>query len=207
MPFMRRHASRPSRTALLALLIPLALSLPGAAPAQTLAEQTAKRPARKPVAAGPSHILSINPFMPILGLFQGEYEKRLQDNLSVALSGSYTRLEDDYTNIDVKLRLYPNEMALDGIGLAAGVGYGSVRRRDNFERCDMVGADCAPSRTTESAPTFSVEGLYQWMLGTRRSTAVTMGGGVKRYFISSERDAGISRVVPTLRLTIGYAWR
>lgn len=200
----RYRSPRLLRAALCALLLPLVST---AGQAQTLAEQTARRAPRSTITQGPSQILSINPFMPILGFFQGEYEVRLQENLAFALSGSYTRLDDDYTNIDAKLRLYPNETALEGIGLAAGVGYGRVHRRNDFDVCDIFGENCVATRRNESAPTFSVEAQYQWLLGTKRSTAVTMGGGVKRYFISDERDAGINRVVPTLRLTIGFAWR
>jgi hypothetical protein len=45
------------------------------------------------------------------------------------------------------------------------------------------------------------------LLGTNRATAVTMGGGVKRYFVSDANDGGINRIMPTLRLTVGYAFR
>jgi hypothetical protein len=157
------------------------------------------------VTSGPSHIIAINPFLPLLGFFQGEYEHRLKPNVSFALAGSYVRFDDYYTNVDAKLRLYPQECALHGFGMAAGLGYGAVRRRDPI--CDIItGETCQRDRTTESAPTFSVEGQYQWLLGSTESTAVTVGGGVKRYFISDERSGGILRVLPTMRLTIGYAF-
>ena len=42
---------------------------------------------------------------------------------------------------------------------------------------------------------------------TKRSTAITMGGGVKRYFVSDANDYGIQRILPTVRLTVGYAFR
>jgi hypothetical protein len=156
-------------------------------------------------AAGPAHVISLNPFLPILGYFQGEYERRVQDNLSIALAGSYVRFDDYYTNVDLKARLYPQEKGVQGVGLAAGVGYGVIRRRNDYY-CDPIIACDAPRRT-ESAPTFAVEAHYQWLLGGHQATALAVGGGVKRYFIS-ERDArGIERILPTLRLTIGYAFR
>jgi hypothetical protein len=191
------------RSLLRALALVAVVLSPAAAHAQgTLAGQTGGR-----AALGPSNIISVNPFLPIAGYFQGEFERRLQDNLALAVSGSYTRLDDYYTNLDVKLRLYPQERALHGIGIAAGLGYGNVRRSGDSSICDRFDGECRLLRRNESAPTFSVETHYQWLLGSRRATAVAIGGGVKRYFISNENASGIQRIIPTLRLTIGYAWR
>jgi hypothetical protein len=166
----------------------------------TLSEQTRERAVR-----WPQQIISINPFLPLFGYFQGEYEHRLKENVSFALSGSYMRFDDYYTNLDAKLRLYPQERAPDGLGLAAGVGIGSVRR-SGYTICDEFYTTCREDKSTQTAPTFSVEMQYQWLLGSSRSTAVALGGGVKRYFIANDRSDGIERVVPTFRVTIGYAF-
>lgn len=160
-------------------------------------------------AVTPRQVISVNPFLPLFGRFQGEYERRLRENVSVAIAGSYTRFDDDYTNIDAKLRLYPQDRALQGLGLAAGLGLGAVRRRGSYTVCDSFGENCAEigDGTRVSAPTFSVEGQYQWLMGRSRATAITVGGGAKRYFLSDEESRGIARVLPTARLTIGYAFR
>lgn len=182
----------------------LGAALPLIAAAPTLGAQTLSAQAGS--VTGPAHVISLNPFLPILGYFQGEYERRVQDNLSIAVAGSYVRFDDYYTNVDLKARLYPQEKGLRGVGLAAGVGYGAVRRRNDYY-CDPTYMTCADPGRTESAPTFAVEAHYQWLLGGRQATALAVGGGVKRYFISERDASGIERILPTLRLTIGYAFR
>lgn len=170
--------------------------------AQSLSDQT-----RGPSTAEKTSVVSVNPFLPLAGYFQGEYEHRIAQNASVAVSGARVKLEDIYTSVDVKLRLYPQDRVLENLGISAGLGYGSVR--DNqVVYCDIVSGTLCPNsgRRTESAPTFAVEAHYQWLLGNSRSTAVAFGGGAKRYFISDEKSQGIERIVPTLRLTIGYAF-
>lgn len=152
----------------------------------------------------PSRVIAINPFLPLFGYFQAEFEQRVKPNVAVALSGSYVKFNDYYTNVDVKLRLYPQERALQGLGIAGGLGFGGVRR--SGEICDDFGLSCHRDNRTESAPTFSVDLHYQWLLGSSKATAVTLGTGVKRYFISGARSEGINRVLPTGRLTIGYAF-
>lgn len=52
----------------------------------------------------------------------------------------------------------------------------------------------------------AIAGSYQWFMGRSRATAITIGGGAKRYFLSDEESRGITRVLPTARLTIGYAF-
>jgi hypothetical protein len=59
-------------------------------------------------AVTPQQVISVNPFLPLFGRFQGEYERRFRDNVSVAIAGSYTSFDDDYTNIDAKLRRTQN---------------------------------------------------------------------------------------------------
>lgn len=173
-------------------------------PAQgSLREQTAG------LAGGvPQHILSINPFLPLAGYFQGEYERRVQGNVSVAVGASYVPWNRDIFNADVKLRLYPQERALEGLGFAAGLGFGRTRQDFDSEECVLV--ECVtppPAERMISAPTFSIELHHQWLLGASRSTAVTIGGGAKRYFISDADAVNITRVLPTGRLTIGWAFR
>ncbi len=159
--------------------------------------------------SGPTRIVAINPFLPLLGSFQGEFEKKLQANLSVAVSASYLDYGDDdddrYTSADVKLRLYPADRALDGFGIAAGLGVGG---QSVVESTDCVDIDrCRYDRVSRTAPTFSVEMQYQWLLGKNSNTAVSVGGGAKRYFLSNTPNDLFNEFMPTLRLTVGYAFR
>ena len=152
---------------------------------------------------GPSRFISTNPFLPLFGYFSGEYEQRLKDNVAFAISGSHVRFDDRYTNLDVKLRLYPNDRALQGFGLSSSLGMAWIRRVDNicFDRCEDV------TGKAFTTPSFAIEGSYQWLLGRSRSTAITVGFGAKRYLSgSSENYRDVERVVPTGRLSIGYGF-
>ncbi len=169
--------------------------------AQSLSDQT-----RDAVAKTPTKVISVNPFLPLFGYFQAEYEHRVAQNASIGISGAHMKLDDLYTSVDVKLRLYPQDRVLEKLALAAGLGFGRIKRQDNIT-CDPEALiQCVDGQASASAPTFAVEGQYQWLLGASRSTAVAIGGGVKRYFISDAKSEGLERVVPTLRLTIGYAF-
>ncbi|WP_310571998.1 hypothetical protein [Gemmatimonas sp.] len=174
--------------------------------ATTLSAQSLRDQTRGPSTKTPTHVISVNPFLPLFGYFQAEYEHRVAQNASVGISGSHTKFDDLYTSVDVKLRLYPQERVLENLGISAGLGYGRVKGQD--ENCGEIIElrSCADRNVSESAPTFGVEAQYQWLLGASRSTAVAIGGGAKRYFISDTKSSGIERVVPTLRLTIGYAF-
>lgn len=193
---MRHVAARTA--ALLGVLVVGATTLS----AQSLREQTSG-----PSTAMPTRVISVNPFLPLFGYFQGEFEQRVAKNASIGIAGAHMKLDDIYTSVDVKLRLYPDERVLENLGISAGLGYGRVKRDDDITCGDPLEiAPCPDGKASASAPTFSVEAQYQWLLGTSRATAVTIGGGAKRFFIPDEKSDGLERVVPTLRLTIGYAF-
>ena len=184
------------------------------AQAATLHAQGTLREQTQTLAGGaPQRIIAVNPFLPLAGSFQGEFEQRLRDNLSVAVSASHIDLEGDgdrYTNADVKLRLYPSENALRGFGISAGLGVGRQSGVEYYA-CPAIypGGDCTNRDRSATGPTFSVEMQYQWLLGKSRKTAVSVGGGAKRYFIDTAPNGYdvYQPFMPTLRLTIGYAFR
>jgi hypothetical protein len=183
-----------------ALLAALTVSSVSLARAQSLRDQT--QPAAS--LAGPTRVLSTNPFLPLFGYFSGEYEQRVKPNVALALSGSHIEFDERYTHLDAKIRLYPNDRALQGFNMATSLGMAWIRR-DN-QSCDFF--ECqTPTKRTISTPTFAIEGAYQWLLGSSKSTVVTAGFGAKRYLGGSQADfRGISRVLPTGRLSIGYGF-
>lgn len=195
--------------AALSLLLPFSLKAQPL-PAPTLRQQTR---AGIDTTITPSHIVSINPFLLLFGYFSGEYEQRVSPTLSVAVAGSYVNFDSDrYTNIDVKARLYPNEVALRGFGFAASVGASAIRAHtsDCYLYDPALGGSgpCTNRKKTLSSPSVALELQYQWLLGSRRRTAITLGGGLKRY-LGSHGDfsvAGVSLFLPTFRSTIGYAF-
>jgi hypothetical protein len=196
---VKRLRARSARCAAAALLV--------AASVATLGAQATTAPAAR---TGPTYIIAVNPFLPLAGQFQGEFEARTRDNLSVAASVAHVELWDTFTSTDLKLRFYPQERALNGFAFSAGAGYGRVRGDSDF--CDLRPGtppnefpECVYGNVSRSGPTFSVEMQYQWLLGTRRSTAISIGGGAKRYYLGSDK-AGLQDYQPTVRLTIGYGW-
>ena len=193
----------------LSLLLPFSLQAQSV-PAPTLRQQTR---VGTDTADTPSRIVSINPFLLLFGYFSGEYEQRVSRTLSVAVAGSYVNFNDDrYSNIDVKARLYPNEVALRGFGFAASVGASAIRTHASecYSYDVPIGGSspCTNRNKTFSSPSVALELQYQWLLGSRRRTAITLGGGLKRY-LGSHGDfslAGVSLFLPTFRSTIGYAF-
>ena len=179
----------------------LALALTAGVPAALSAQA-------KPAAELPGRIVSVNPFLPLFGYFQGEFESRINKSLTFAVSGSYVEwLDDDPSlNLDAKVRWYGQERAPSGLGMAVSLGVGRIQQ-DARLQCDY--APVVPNCNTipkgsVMAPAFAVEGQYQWLLGSRKNTAVSVGFGAKRYFAG--KDELQTEVRPTLRLTIGYAF-
>lgn len=182
----------------------------GSASAQSLAQQTRQMGAPND---GPTHVISVNPFLPLFGYFSGEFEQRIAPNVSVAVGASHTKFDDTKrSNLDIKARLYPTERGLQGLGIAASLGYAHIK--DDTEifcsPVDNLDPLCQTTHTAFNTGSFAIEASYQWLLGPSRKTAITVGGGAKRYFGSdSNYQNGVSsieRVVPTLRLSIGYAF-
>lgn len=185
----------------LAALAALTFALSSSASAQSLRDQT-----MEPAANGPSRVISANPFLPLFGYFSAEYEQRVKDNVAFAISGSHFEFDDRYTNLDAKIRLYPNDRALEGFGMATSLGMAWVRRDDGDQVCSEFTCVPAPQKTI-TTPSFAIELSYQWMLGRSKSTAITAGFGAKRYLGGSRTDfEGIARVLPTGRLSIGYGF-
>ena len=170
---------------------------------QTLAQQTQRATTD---IDGPGRIISANPFLPLLGHFAAEYEQRVNPSVAFAISTSHVKPDNiRYTNVDVKARLYPSERGLNGFNIAASLGMARIAERLDF--------DCAPSMIDPctqpepfTTPSFAVEVGYQWLLGPSRVTAVTVGGGAKRFLGSESKFEYVDRVIPTLRLSIGYAF-
>ncbi len=197
---MTRLSSAPTCITAAVLLLTAA-----AAPARVCAQGLRDLPA--PTSASKGHIISTNPFLPLFGFFSAEYEQRVKDNVSFAIAGSHLNFDNRYTNLDVKLRLYPNDQALEGFGIAASLGVARIHNNGDCDGLDSFGG-CRPTPAQSfTTPAFAVEIGYQWLLGRTKSTAVTAGFGAKRY-LGGDRDdyRGAERVLPTGRLSIGYVF-
>ena len=188
--------------------VALTMALPFArVSAQTLAEQTQPALRRTP---SPSRVISVNPFLPLFGFFSGEFEYQFAPSVSIAVAGSHTEPFDaTYNNLDAKIRLYPSQTGLRGFNLASSLGVARIRDQSPF--CvagdPLIDVIC-PTPKPFSTGSFAVELGYQWLLGPTRVTAVSIGGGAKRYLGSDKKfsDTSVNRVIPTLRLNVGYAF-
>jgi Protein of unknown function (DUF3575) len=141
-------------------------------------------------------IVSTSPILLVFGVLGAEYERRLSPTTSWGVSGAVYRPElFSYASLDGKLRYYPGARALEGFaaGLTAGVTRIGTRNSGN------------PSGTEDSGTAASLGFTldYQWLLGTRRRFAVTLGGGAKRFFLFGEDVSGASLVLPTGRISVG----
>jgi len=161
----------------------------------------------------PTRVASINPFIVLFGFFSGEYEQRASRSLAWGIAGSTYEFDDDRrANVDLKVRLYPNERVLQGFGLGASVGWTQLRNREylypDYVVCSIPPSSCDPTvaHKTYNAPSVAIEISYQWLLGSHKSTAVIVGGGAKRAFTSADKWGFEARILPTGRLSIGYAF-
>jgi hypothetical protein len=191
-----RHWRTPAGVPWLVALLLVLAPFPNLS-SQTLAQQTRQS------AESPSRIISANPFLPLLGYFAAELEQRLSNAASVAVSGSHIEPDNArYTNVDLKGRLYPTEQGLHGFNMAASLGFARIRQTEDFE----CAAEPCPAPKAFSTGSFAVELGYQWLLGPSKVTVISVGGGAKRYLGSDDKFTSINRVMPTLRLNVGYAF-
>lgn len=180
--------------------MPLAVRCRAALVALSLVFLPAVLPAQSADYREPANVVSINPLGIVLGWFSAEWEGRLNNTVTGGLQGSFVDIDDDrYVSVDGTLRLYPGS-ALEGFAVGFTGGYTNAREENGD--CDPIGC-----RDTEGdALGFGVSLDYQWLLGFDRRFAVGLGLGAKRlYWLSGDFDEG-SSVLPTARLSVGYAF-
>ena len=162
---MRAMTKSPARLALLCVL----LSAPTTASAQS--------------AGGPTQSINGNPFGLLLGWFNAEYERKVNDSVAVVVGGSYRDDDDDaYSNGDVMVRYFPQQRALRGFYVGTKVGLTRTERaRTRFG----IGIDAG----------------YQWTLGPDGRFYLATGFGLKRLLGKAPN------LVPTIRIVnVGIAF-
>lgn len=168
-----------------AILILLALSasvLLGPAPAAAQSDPKAPPPA----SSGPTQVFTANPFGLLIGWFNGEYQRKLNDSFSLGVGGSVFDLEgDNYVNGDVFVRFFPSGRVFEGFSVSAKAG--PTRMRDNGTGLG-VGVDID----------------WNWLLGKEKRYAVIFGFGLKRIVTSRDR---VDITPPTLHIVnLGFAF-
>jgi hypothetical protein len=150
----------------------------------------------------PGSVISIQPINAVLTAYSAEYEHRTGSAVTLGVGGTYFDAGDGSDNVkyksgDLKLRYYPNGIALMGFSFGVSGGYSSVSGNDD------VG-----NRVTVSGPSAGVLLEYQWLMGASRNFAVALGAGAKAVFVkdNSITSDNFNARYPTVRVSVGYAF-
>ena len=156
------------------------------------------------LAASPAHaqsvkpitqVISISPISLVFGAFGAEYERSLGPSQSIGASGTYYRPEFfSYLSGEVKYRYYPQEKALEGLGVGITVGLTQIGTH----------GDGTSDSGTAASIGFAID--YQWLLGPKKHFAVTLGSGARRLIAIGNTVDGASVTLPTGRISIGRAF-
>ena len=140
-----------------------------------------------------SQVISANPFgLILLPWYNGEYERRVTERVTMGLSGSRLPWGDGsgFYSVNTALRYYPNGQAFRGFYLGPRVGVFWVLQEQG-----VVGMD------EDSGPHLGLgfELGYAWLLGSERHLSISIGGGATRVFNGGP--------IPVLRLVnVGWAF-
>ena len=140
--------------------------------------------------AGPQNVMSTNPFGVVGGWYTLEYERRLNDRLALAFSGSYVSLDSDqdhYFSGNASRRCYPTGHALSGFYFGARTGVYDVEEGSTDDLFVGVGFELG----------------YTWLLGEEPAFQISLGAGASRIIGGSIDDP---EVLPHIRLVnVGLA--
>ncbi|HEX6909955.1 MAG TPA: hypothetical protein VF142_06160 [Longimicrobium sp.] len=145
-------------------------------------------------------VISLLPVHAILGFYAGEYERAVGQTATLGVGTSYFDLSDfTYATVEAKLRYYPSGDPLRGLsfGVTAGPTFLSEE-----------GTDFGGGETEESVTALGVgvEIARSHILGVDRRFYYGYGFGAKRLVFVSDEAEGVEVVLPTLRLSVGYAF-
>lgn len=153
---------------------------------------------------GKENAIFINPFGIVFGVFTGEFERKLNPSLSLAVAATFwdkpTGIDSRYHGATMALRFYPMEQVFNGFSISPLLGFVSF---------DEEPDPCTPSANTScnrkktSNGIYGVQVDYGWLLGPSQRFAVGTGLGVRRIIGSTGGD---TKIIPAARFQIGYAF-
>ncbi|MDB4908655.1 MAG: hypothetical protein JWO05_3439 [Gemmatimonadetes bacterium] len=149
--------------------------------------------------------LSIDPFGIPFGYLDVEGNTSVGGGATIGLAFSHyspASSDDPFTNVDFKLRYFPNELPFKGFSVGLTGGW-TKQRGDEYN-----GNFTTSTKTSVSSPTLGVIVDYDWLLGARKRFAVGLGIGAKRLFASKvERDRiRLDAAAGIFRFQLGYAF-
>jgi hypothetical protein len=144
--------------------------------------------------------ISILPLHAAFGFYAGEYERMVGQTATLGVGGSYFSLGDRtdgffYSTVEAKARYYPSADPLRGLSFGVTAGPTFLRERDGWNG----------TRDSHTALGIGFEIAKSHILGQDQRFYYGYGGGFKRLFYSEEGSRG-ETTIPTLRLSIGYAF-
>jgi hypothetical protein len=154
------------------------------------------------IEAAPRNVLSFQPLSAMLTVYSAEYERQTASAVSVGVGGTYWNIgegSDDltYKSGDVKLRYYPQGVALRGFAFGGSVGFTTV-----------TGTSDTGTEETASGASFGLMLEYQWLMGATRNFALALGVGAKALSVKEETfsSGDFTARYPTARISVGYAF-
>jgi hypothetical protein len=149
-----------------------------------------------------TRIASIQPINLVLTIVSAEYEQKLGAASTWGIGANYwdagpLGADGKYVSGELKLRYYPDGVALHGFSVGGSLGYTNIS-----------GASSGVRQTTVAGPSLGVLLEYQWLLGKTKSFVVAIGAGAKAIVVTQDKTSSndYTSRYPTMRISIGYAF-
>lgn len=153
----------------------------------------------------PAQAISFLPLHAAFGFYAGDYERAVGQTVTTGLGASYFSLggeEGDvfrYSTVEGKIRYYPSGDPLNGLSFGLTAGPTFVKADD-----DLDGQTEPDEDLTAIGIGFEIARSH--LMGVDRHFYYGYGAGFKRLFVVSGKESGADVALPTLRLSIGYAF-
>ena len=150
-----------------------------------------------------SQVVSANPFGAILlPWYNGEYERRITESITLGLSGSRLPWGDGggFYSVGAALRYYPNATAFRGFFLGPRIGmYWVVQDQDVEVESREQWVDVDQDDSWQLGLGIGFELGKAWLLGSERHLSISIGFGATRVLNGP--------IIPVLRLVnVGWAF-
>jgi hypothetical protein len=153
----------------------------------------------------PAQAISFLPLHAAFAFYAGDYERAVGQTVTAGLGASYFSLGDDeddvfgYSSVEAKIRYYPSGDPLNGLSFGLTAGPTFVKADDDLD---------GETEPDEDMTAFGIgfEIARSHLMGVDRHFYYGYGAGFKRLFVVSGKESGADVALPTLRLSIGYAF-
>jgi hypothetical protein len=151
-------------------------------------------------AATPVQAISILPIHAAFGWYAGDYERAVGTTATGGVGASHFSVDGfNYTSLEGKFRYYPSGDVLNGMSFGLTAGPTFVALDD-----DSDGETEEDEEHTAIGIGFEIARSH--LMGVDRRFYYGYGAGFKRLFVVSGEASGAETAIPTLRLSIGYAF-